>query len=196
MRRIALISCIGLIAVMLPTMAVAQRSGSVVVPTAEFSCEQATFDLTLAWDGIGQDWELHLIRPGGRINDDASDCTWTSCIHASPDWGVQGELRDNPRKDADITGSNGPERICLSGPEPGVYTILVEHWSASGSPLSDGNVRFRVSGVESVSEVTDLPPHHVWTAGTIEWPSGVVTVGTDVVDCSASWSGGCQMALP
>jgi hypothetical protein len=152
--------------------------------------------ITLQWDDRGRDWELHLIRPGGRINDDASDCTWTSCISEAPDWGQAGVSVDNPRKDTDDTGAGGTERICLPQPAPGLYTILVEHWSSGGSPAADGFVTIEVDGETYVTEVADLVPHHVWTAATVEWPPGQVEIFTDTTDCSAAWSGGCQLPLP
>ncbi len=160
------------------------------------TCEPADLTITVQWDDLGRDWELHLIKPGGHLNDNATDCTWTSCIGSSPDWGVIGDATDNPHKDIDNTGAYGPENIWLAGPEPGRYTVMVEHWSAGGSPMSDGFVTLNVMGhVFSVARA-DLAPLHVWTAATIEWPSGVVTVGQADFDCSGNWSGGCRAVLP
>jgi len=159
-------------------------------------CPDAALTLTLHWDESGRDWELHLIRPGGRINDNASDCTWTSCIGQSPDWGRIGDDSDDPHKDRDETGPLGPEQICLGELEQGTYSVLVEHWSSGGSPAADGYVVIELGETTYVSEIADLPPHHVWTAATIDWPSGDVQLSTESVDCSAQWSGGCQMALP
>src|SRR5687768_3351479 len=60
-------------------------------PTAEPTPplpEQAEIAVDMHWDDLGLDWELHLVKPGGRINDALTDCTWTTCIYSSPDWGV------------------------------------------------------------------------------------------------------------
>lgn len=153
-------------------------------------------EIVMQWDDAGDDWELHLVKPGGQINDVATDCTWTSCVYASPDWGAVGDPADDPHKDYDDTDQFGPERIWLANPEPGTYTVLVEHWG-TGLPESDGSVTIEVAGLPLVTvSMNDLAPQHVWTAATITWPSGVVTPSQDVFDCSAEWSGGCTATMP
>ncbi len=157
-------------------------------------CVDADIRITISWDELGRDWELHLIKPGGTINDDLTDCTWTSCIGGSPDWGVPGDPADNPKKDVDNTGTFGPENIFLAGPEAGTYTVMVEHWG--GGEPSSGQAIFNVKGSVAVIPISGLVSHHVWTAGTIEWPSGVVRTTAETYDCSATWSGGCPDDLP
>ena len=93
-------------------------------------CVEPDVRVTLAWDEKGGDFELHLLRPGGTINDNASDCTWTSCVSQSPDWGVAGDESDNPKKDVDDTGTYGPENVFLAKPVDGTYAVYVEHWGA------------------------------------------------------------------
>jgi len=159
-------------------------------------CVDADMRITLVWDALGVDWELHLIKPGGQINDDATDCTWTSCVHSSPDWGVIGNSADDPHKDVDWLYSYGPENIWLDRPEVGTYTVLVEHWSSSGSPDSDGRVIINLWGKLVTVDIQNLAPLHVWTAATIQWPEGVVTTSQTIHDCSANWSGGCRDPLP
>jgi hypothetical protein len=158
-------------------------------------CEKSDLRLTVLWDSLGSDWELHLIKPGGRINDSASDCTWTSCISSSPDWGVVGQALDDPKKDLDDVNSYGPESIYLRSMEAGTYTVMVEHWG-SGSPDSDGFAILSVPGSLEVIQLTDLAPQHVRTVATIDWPSGVITPIHDVLDCSSNWSSGCQASIP
>ena len=158
-------------------------------------CSTDDIRLTLSWDDLGDDFELHLIKPGGRINDNATDCTWTSCISASPDWGVEGDTTDNPRKDVDNTGAYGPENIYYSKPEDGTYTVMVEHWG-SGSPEADGKVIFNVAAHTYEATIENLAPGFVWTAGTIEWPSGEVTTSQAVYDCTATWNSGCKAEIP
>lgn len=159
------------------------------------NCIEADIQLTLSWDDLGRDFELHLIKEGGQINDNATDCTWTSCLSTNLDWGVQGDPSDNPRKDVDNTGNFGPENIVLPNPEPSTYTVMVEHWGG-GSPDADGHLIFNVAGKTTTASVTDLAPQHVWNVGTIEWPSGKVTLAGDIIDCTADWSGGCRAVLP
>ncbi len=166
-----------------------------VVEITTEDCVDADIRVTLSWDALGRDWELHLIKPGGKINDNATDCTWTSCIGSSPDWGVEGDPSDDPHKDVDNTGSYGPENIWLAKPAPGIYTVMVEHWS-DGDPSSSGQVIFNVAGKIVIARKSNLAPKQVWTAGTIEWPSGEVTLHDDVYDCSEDWSGGCYAEIP
>jgi len=173
------------------------ETGSYVLVTEvqRDDCTNADIQLTLNWDDLGQDYELHLLKPGGTINDNLTDCTWTSCIGKGPDWGIVGDTSDDPLKDVDNTGAYGPENIILSSPEEGEYVVLVEHWGA-GDPESDGNVIFNVAGETTIANVTDFPTRHVWNVGTILWPSGEVILNGEIIDCSENWSNGCRLGLP
>ncbi|ASJ76264.1 YfaP family protein [Granulosicoccus antarcticus] len=173
------------------------EAGSYVLITeiTRDDCTNAEIQLTLNWDDIGADYELHLIKQGGRINDNDTDCTWTSCIGAGPDWGLAGDTSDNPLKDVDDTGSFGPENIFLNNPENETYTVMVEHWGSGGAE-SAGNLIFNVAGETTLAEVTNLPSHFVWNVGTIEWPSATVVLDGRIIDCTADWSGGCTLDLP
>ena len=137
------------------------------------------------------------MKPGGHINDNLglTDCTWTSCIFTSPDWGVVGDPNDDPHKDYDDVDQFGPERIWMADPEVGTYTVFVEHWG-TGLATSDGFAMIDVGGTIVTVNMTDLAPQHVWTVATIDWPSGVVTPSQTVFDCGASWSAGCTATLP
>jgi hypothetical protein len=157
-------------------------------------CVEPDVRATIAWDDKGRDWELHLVKPGGTINDNATDCTWTSCINAHPDWGVPGDPTDDPAKDVDNTGGYGPENIFLARPEPGRFTVLVEHWG--GGEPSAGQAILNVRGVVTVVPITSFVTQHVRTIATIDWPSGAVTVVGSDFDCSGNWSGGCRAKLP
>jgi uncharacterized protein YfaP (DUF2135 family) len=173
------------------------QAGSYVVVTevTREGCVDADIQLTLSWDDLGRDFELHLIKPGGALNDNATDCTWTSCIGTGPDWGVQGEPSDDPVKDVDNVGNFGPENIFLVDPEPGIYTVMVEHWGV-GDPEADGQLTFNVAGKTTVVNVENLSPQHVWSVGTVTWPSGDVKLDGDIIDCTADWASGCRLPLP
>ncbi|MBI5495934.1 MAG: hypothetical protein HY904_12995 [Deltaproteobacteria bacterium] len=158
------------------------------------ACTKMDLRITILWDAIGRDWELHLIRPGGRINDSVSDCTWTTCINGSPDWGRPADPSDDPHKDVDDVTAFGPESIYLPELETGVYTVMVEHWNASGDPASDGQAIINLAGQTRVFTLSDLAPMRVWTVATIDGTT--VTEGGAVHDCSANWSGGCRDAIP
>jgi hypothetical protein len=172
-------------------------SYDIVIDVSTDACVQPDIRITLGWDATGIDWELHLIKPGGTINDNATDCTWTSCIGVSPDWGVLGDATDDPSKDVDNTGAFGPENIVMRGPETGTYTVMVEHWNQSGDPMSDGTVILNIAGQPiTVVSYADLIPFHVWTAATITFPGGVVATSQADHDCSANWLDGCRDAIP
>lgn len=158
-------------------------------------CVEPDIRLTLTWDNLGRDYELHFIKEGGRINDNATDCTWTSCINSQPDWGVEGDASDNPKKDVDNTGNFGPENIFLSNPEDGTYTIMVEHWGG-GDPMSDGTLFIGAGDQSYITNVQDLVSRHVWNVGTLEWPSGVFTASGEKIDCTENWQSGCRMEIP
>ncbi len=158
------------------------------------NCVEADIRVTISWDDKGLDWEAHLIKPGGRINDNATDCTWTSCLGAGPDWGVVGDATDNPHKDVDNTGTFGPENIFLAKPETGRFTVLIEHWGA-GLP-SAGRAIVNVRGKATVVDLTNFIKQHVRTVATIDWPAGTVTAIDSDYDCSANWSSGCRDKLP
>lgn len=158
-------------------------------------CREPDIRVTLSWDALGDDFELHLVREGGKINQPGEDCTWTTCVGAGPDWGAAGDASDDPLKDVDDTGDYGPENIFLAGAAPGVYTVLVEHWD-TGDPLADGEVTIFSGGASTRLTLTDLAPKHVVTVATVEWPSGRVTPVGGETDCTASWNGGCTLPLP
>ena len=181
----------------------AGTAGVVVHPVSD-ACTAAAVQVTLTWDALGHDFELHLIRAGGRINDrtddgsTSNDCTWNTCIYSSPDWGVIESPDDDPTKDIDDTGSFGPENIALRQPESITYTVMVEHWGM-GSPDADGVVTINVEDGEMLTvPITDLPPHWVVTVATIEFPSGTITLIGERYDCNDEWgvNGGCGAALP
>jgi hypothetical protein len=167
-----------------------------VIPVVGRPCAANNLQVTLSWDDLGRDWELHLIRQGGQINDGVNDCTWNTCVSSSLDWGVLGSSVDDPQKDIDDIDSHGPENIYLDNPAAGTYTIMVEHWSGSGSASSDGRAIINVDGVATTLDVTNLAPYEVWTVATVAWPSGVVTPVNNRYSCGGNWSNGCDAAIP
>ena len=169
---------------------------AVVSRVVRVDCTDEGMRITLTWDDLGRDFELHLIREGGTINDGTNDCTWTTCLNGNLDWGEAGNTADNPSKDVDNTGAYGPENIVYSTPADGIYTVMVEHWNSSGSPDADGQVILNVKGHTTVANVENLAPHNVWMVGTIAWPSGEVTLDGSIHDCSANWSSGCLDEIP
>ncbi len=165
-------------------------------------CVPADIRATLVWGSEGRDFELHLVREGGTINDRtgdryySNDCTWNTCIGGSADWGVEGDATDDPRKDVDNTGTFGPENIFYSKPETGRYTVLVEHWG-QGAATADGTLILNVAGQKTVAiPITDLAPQWVFTAATIDWPSGEIRRVETQYNCSGDWASGCLAEIP
>lgn len=159
------------------------------------ACTKIDLRVSLMWDALGSDWELHLVKPGGQINNPDTDCTWNTCISVRPDWGIVGDTSDDPRKDVDDLTAYGPESIYLSALEPGDYTVMVEHWGASGSAESDGQVIINLGGQAHVFTRENLASHHVWTVATVRRDGVVTGIGTNH-DCTANWISGCRDAIP
>ncbi len=173
----------------------AGTAGVVLTPTTT-DCVDSDIRITLAWDDRGSDFELHLIREGGRIYSATDDCTWTTCIGIAPDWGRAGDDTDNPSKDVDDTGTFGPENIVYPDPADGRYTVIVEHWGG-GQPGATGAVTINVAGQAPVQlDIDGLDSQHVVTVATIDWPEGTVTAVDTEYDCTAEWNRGCTAALP
>lgn len=160
------------------------------------TCTEPDLRITIAWDELGDDWELHLIREGGHINEAANDCTWTTCLSGGLDWGVAGDPVDDPLKDVDDVDGYGPENITLQSPAAGAYTLMVEHWG-TGTPGSDGTATLNVLGRPPiVVPIVDLSPRWVRTVATVTFPGGAVVQSTQVHDCTMNWSGGCRDLIP
>ena len=185
-------------------------------------CTTNEMMVTLSWGADATDMELHLIRPNGVLNNiDASlnDCTWTSCLSNSLDWGIPGDPSDNPRKDIDWTGTSGTENITLPKPENVSYAVVVEYWGA-GLP-SDARISVNALGLSDTLLLSDaafqdsmgtpvkgnlLSLHSVWFAGTVNFVAGVpqfrlhknvnfANRSQVLFDCSSMWSGGCKSGL-
>jgi hypothetical protein len=165
-------------------------------------CGTGDIQVTVTWDDQGMDMELHLIRPGGHLNDatGGSDCTWTTCVSRSPDWGVIGDPTDDPHKDVDNTGHFGPENIYLNKPDTGEFAVYVEHWGVSGLPAT-AQVKVSIRQVVVfTSSISMFDSHHLWDVARIQWPAGTVTTGPGGnIDCTATWqqtTAGCDLVLP
>ncbi len=161
-------------------------------------CATAGRDLrvTLSWDNLGTDMELHLIRAGGHINQAPDDCTWYTCVSTQPMWGV--DAMHNPRKDVDNTGYYGPENIFLDSAPDGTYNILVEYWGGGTPSTNNVDVTIRERTVATLTR-TALPVHWVWNVGSVTFPAGTFTPVDTLTDCAPSWRAttmGCDLPLP
>ena len=88
-------------------------------------CVESDLEVTLFWNSAGDNLDLHLIRPSGRLNDAEDDCNSWTCVAESPDWGPVGSQGD-PMKDVDVRDGGGPETIVLVTAEEGAYQVIVD----------------------------------------------------------------------
>lgn len=150
-------------------------------------CEVA-FDATapeslwieLWWDKAGDDMDLHLLSPGGTLNDEFTDCYYGNCRAARPplDWGVEGFADDNPILDQDDQLGVGPENINLLSPEEGVYTVAVRDWGNNpgiASTSVTANVWVNGNLAWTGTKVVAGDPQQPFVFAEIAWPTGIVT---------------------
>jgi hypothetical protein len=117
---------------------------------------------------------------GDVWDDPVWDCYYRN---AQPEWGVSGDLVDNPTLDIDDTNGAGPENINLSKPEVGVtYDVAALYYrstSTFGSPDNDPrveheslvSVRVYVRG-ELLAEWVDQALDHekdLWWVASLRW---------------------------
>jgi hypothetical protein len=163
-------------------------------------CEGRDLRVTLSWDDRGTDMELHLVRPGGHINNPAEDCTWFTCMSPNGlEWGDPASTADNPRKDIDNTSNFGPENIFLDRAALGTYTVVVEYWGGGTPSVNDVDIAVRERTVARLRH-TMLPQHNVWVVGTVTYPGGTFTPLDRTIDCATPWrtmgSMGCPLPIP
>jgi len=157
------------------------------------NCRANGLRLTLSWGENANDLELHLIRSGGRINNQdsgISDCTWTNM---NPDWGPSGD-DGNPKKDVDWTGDKGIENIFLEEPENTTYDVYVEYW-ATGEAIA-ASLTVNLGGETKTYTSSSFTPKQVWYLGRIDWSKKTIDVKDEMIDCSTNWDRGCLMQLP
>lgn len=148
-------------------------------------------------DTTGTDVDLHLAheRADGRWSALAGD--WDCYFgNAQPDWGVAGEVVDNPSLDIDDTNGAGPENINLAEPEVGVSyevgAIYFRSTSTFGDPQVDRTaqhpsyVSLRIFNrgtplVELVGKELTAGGQ-LWHMATVTWCEGPGCPRIDVVD--------------
>ena len=105
----------------------------------------------LLWNNKNSDIDLHLIRPDGTFGDLTSDCYFWNCSPQysgeRPDWGVEGDTKDDPFLDIDNTNGIGPETVTINKPDNGTYTVTVHAYDTSKGP-STAVVKAYAHGVE------------------------------------------------
>jgi hypothetical protein len=162
------------------------------------ACSGRDVQITLTWGDTSNDQELHLVREGFHINDAMNDCTWFTCVHASPDWGVAGDPADDPHKDVDWLSTFGPENIYLTRAAPGRYEVMVEYW---GSGTTDApNVTIQLGGATVWMGSHTMNLYDVWDVGTIVMPGPTFVPADTITPCASAWraggSFGCGLPIP
>lgn len=130
--------------------------------------------VVLLWDHPIADMDLHM-RPEGEDFNGPKDCYG---YQHTPDWGVQGNLDDDPFHRGDRLSGWGPETIVYEEPVDGRYEIAVKYVSAQGS--ADTSVRATVNvymygQIQQQLTRTMTKAGEVWNVGTVAWPTGAVT---------------------
>ena len=134
-------------------LVVINEEGISSVP-AECTVEAVSDDdlaVKLLWNNKNSDLDIHLISPDGEFGDMKSDCYFWNCSpqHSGerPDWGVEGETKDDPFLDIDNTDGIGPETVMINKPVNGTYKVTVHAYDTSKGP-STAVVKAYAHGIE------------------------------------------------
>ena len=124
---------------------------------AECTVEAVSDDdlaVKMLWNNKNSDMDLHLIKPEGEFGDKSSDCYYWNCSPQysgeRPDWGVEGDTKDDPFLDIDNIDGIGPETVTVNKPENGTYKVVVHAYDTSHGP-STVVVKGYAHGVEEKS---------------------------------------------
>lgn len=118
------------------------------------------------------DLDLHVIRDGNDYYS-TGDCYYGN---PEPDWGVAGDLTDNPVLSDDGEGSKSIERIELSHPEEAIYTVMVHYfndYNVAASPSTIFDIAIYAEGnlIQEFKGQMLYEEGHVMNVGTINWPN-------------------------
>ena len=99
--------------------------------------------VALRWDLDDTDMDVHFIRDAGQYRSE-DDCYWEN---RTPDWGVIGDVSDNPRLDRDDIDGLGPEYIDYLRPPAGSYFVEVNYFGDEITEASTATVGIFIDGV-------------------------------------------------
>ena len=130
----------------------------------------------LLWNNKNADIDLHLIRPDGTFGDNQSDCYYWNCSPQysgeRPDWGVEGETKDDPFLDIDNTDGIGPETVSINKPENGTYKVTVHAYDTSKGPTTAVVKAYAHGTEEKTASLLMNKTDTCWDVFTIEVSDG------------------------
>jgi hypothetical protein len=153
------------------------------------------FRVELFWDAQ-DDFDLHLLEANDGSGNQGSpntggDCYFGNCQSLGLDWGVPGDLYDNPYLDLDDIGGLGPENINITDPAlapyDGWYRVMVHDYSGStddnlGTTNGTLNIYLNQVLAQTYGFSMSGDGDQYWVAK-IQWPSGQVVPCNGLSGC-------------
>jgi len=162
-------------------------------------CMPAAVRATLAWDDTSEEWNLHLVRFGGTLQGDETDCYDAfSCDGTYMDWGTPQVVFDNPHADVDpwLQFAGVANVTVLVDAEDGM-TLAVDNIDDANGGFPRGIVYVNLAGQPTqVVPIDGLPNFEVFVAATVDGAAGSSSVVAQQSACVENWSDGCTGPLP
>jgi len=132
-------------------------------------------------DGSGADLDIHYKRDSDPWNGDMGDLYWH---YPDRDWGVQGDMTDDPSLDIDDTNGAGPENVSHDNPPDDTYSVGVYYYADNGYGPSYATVRIYIAGAlaQEFDNKFLAATGKFWYVADLEWPSATITPIDQVTD--------------
>lgn len=128
---------------------------------------------SIVW-AAGGDVDLHL-APSASMIFSTRDCSFEN---RSPDLGVAGDSRDDPRLVSDATAAGSSEEIVLAAPAAGTYRVWAHYYDDGGAGPAEVTARitFDDSGTPAAEVTRTLDARcDLWQIGDITFPQRTFT---------------------